>query len=346
LAITTTGVLVFGSPAALKAALKDSGAYNAASSHLAQQAGKAVNNQSAVTLDQTTVQSAAQQNFSAQTVESNTESVVDNMYGWLQGKTAKPEFKLDLSPYVGQFTQSVGDQTVQHVASLPICTAEQLRQIDPNNININQLPCRPPGVDLNTAKQQAIDQVVQSNSFLSNPVISSDTLPKDAEGKTALDRADSLPGVFQWTMRGPWIFGGLAVLCAALIMWLLWSESWRTGVRKLARSLVGVAITLLLIVLITKLSLHFVTSSDSIAGKLVNKDFQQVLITFAKSLEQAYDSKLLTFGIVYAAVGIVALLVLRFWKPAAPSPVVAGAPATALPPAPDAATTQEPKNPI
>jgi hypothetical protein len=315
LALTAAAATVFGSPDTLKTSLKSSGTYQTASDQLSRQAGNTVSGLANLKVDKATVEVAAQQSFSPQTIETNTESAVDELYGWLQGKTEKPIIKLDLSPYVDDFVQSVGNQAEQRVAQLPACTAEQLRQINPNTINIYELPCRPPGVDLGSAKQVAINQAVASNDFLQNPVLSSDSLPKDANGKTALDRASSLPTVYQWAMRGPWIFGGMALLCAALIVWLLWSAGWRAGAGKLARSFLGVGITLLVITALAKLFFHFVTDADGIGGKLLSGDFQHVLVTLLRSLERAYDGVLLNFGIIYIVVALITLIVIRLRTP-------------------------------
>jgi hypothetical protein len=315
LAITAAIAQVFGTPQALKTALQQSGAYDTASQQLASKAGEATASEAGegLPLDKADVSQAAAENFSAKAIQTNAEEVIDGSYGWLEGKTDKPDITIDLSPYIAGFTQSVGDQAVQRVQGLPACTPEQLRQLDPNNIDVFNLPCMPPGVNLATAKEQAITQATKSNEFLQDPVITTDSLPKDAEGKTAIDNLAYVPQIFQWTMRAPWIFAAIAALSAVAIM-LITKPEWQAGIRKLARTLFVTGLILTLFILLTRLLFNYLTRPDGTASKLAGGDFKDVILAFARSLEQAFNNNLLVFGIVYILAGVAGLTTLRFLK--------------------------------
>jgi hypothetical protein len=322
LAITIAAVLVFGTPDALKQALHESGAYNAAADTVAKQATKSTELASADT--------AAKDSFTPQAVRTTSEQNIDHIYDWLEGKTAKPEIKIDLQPYIGSFTRSLDGQATQKAASLPVCTAAQLQTLDLRNINPLDLPCLPPGVNVANAKDQAVNQAVASNDFLQNPVLTADSLPKDVQGKTIIDRAANAPATYQWLMRAPWLFGALALVSAAATL-LLWRSDWRQAVRKLARSLLGVGITLLVVVLVVRLLLQFTTKPDGFVTKMVAGNYGEIIMTFVKSIEQAFTTKLLVAGLIYTAIAIIALIVLRFLKPKALAgeTVVANSPAIA-----------------
>jgi hypothetical protein len=319
LALTAASTMVFGTPQAIKSALRDSGAYKSASEQLAKKAGDMAASESDskpegdLQLDREAVSQAAASSFTDKAIQTNAEQAIDATYSWLDGKTAKPEIKLDLQPYINSFTQSLGDRAVQQAQSLPLCTPEQLRQIDPNNIDVFNLPCLPPGVNLNTTKDQAIAKAAESNEFLKEPVISVDSLPKDTAGKTAVDRAENVPTLYQWSMRAPLILAVLALLSAAVIVLLL-RPDWRLVIRKLARPLFGTGIALVILVVVARLFFSYVSKPEGLASKLAGGDFKDVILTFMSSLQQAYTDKLLNFGIAYLIVGLVALVALRIVK--------------------------------
>lgn len=320
LALTATAVMTFGTPEVLKQTLRDSGAYNAAASALARQAGQAVSDRVSPGSDtaertnqQAAIDDAAKDSFTPASLRSATEKNIDATYAWLEGKTSRPDLEFDLRPYTDSFAQKLGNQTAERVSSLPVCTAQQLRQLDPASVNIFDLPCRPPGINLDSAGDQAANQIAASNGFLQNPVVSTDDLPKDVEGKTVVDRAASLPAAFQLATQAPWWLAVLALLCASLIL-LLWRNDIRAAIRKLARNVLTAGIILLVIIGIARLLIRFAADPNNAIGKLLAGSYRDVLLSFLRALEKAYDSKLLVFGIAYTVFAIVALVALRIWK--------------------------------
>ena len=315
LAITAAGVLTFGSSDAMKTALRDSGAYSQAANQLAERASQEATQAGGPSLESASVNSAAQDSISPELIQRDAEGAIDTTYDWLQGDTPKLVLSINLKPYIDSFTNKLGDQAIQKAEALPACTAAQLQQIDPNNIDVFNLPCRPPGLDLNTLKGQAIAKLTSSNELLSNPVIDTTSLPKDEQGKTALDKAERLPQVFQWIMILPWICLAAVVLGKAILLWLGWPDRWET-LRKLARGILSAGITVLVFVALTKLLLWFTTKPNGIFSKLTEGSFSEVIISFARSLERVYDGKLLIFGIVYVVLGIAGIVGVRLVKKA------------------------------
>lgn len=332
LAITAAAVMVFGTPDTLKKSLRDSGAYDIASRELATKAGDAAVSEGNLPIDKEAVSQAAAETFSPKTIETNAEKVIDGTYNWLDGKTATPEFSVDLRPYVNSFTQTLNDRLVQQAQVLPVCSPEQLQQVDPNNIDVFKLQCLPPGVTLDMVKGQiAAETAKSSQEFLENPNITADTLPKDEQGKTVAQQASNVPALYQWVKKAPWIFGLLALLCAAAVI-LFARPEWRTGARRLARSLLITGIILVILTGLVRLLFSYLTRPGGLGEKLAGDELKDVAMTFITSIERAYDSKVLLFGIVYAVVGLVALLALRFLKQPS-TPVVASTPANSTAPA-------------
>jgi len=304
--------------------LKDSGAYTAAAERLSSEASNAAVEEAGLPLDTARVKQAASSSFPPETVEQNSEQLIDSVYDWLQGTTEQPQINIDLQPYTAAFTQSVGNQTVAQVQGLPVCTLTQLRQIDPNNLDIASLPCLPPGINLETTKQQAIDKVVASNEFLQNPVVTTDNLPKDDQGNTVFDNAKNVPAAYQWSMRLPFIFGAFALLSATAVIALGWNE-WRVAAKRLAWPLVWTGAIVAVASFVIRAMFDTATEPDGVASRLAGGDFKEVILAFLSGLEQAYTGRLLMFGIIYLVIGIVVLVIVRLMRkqPVVDDPIIA-----------------------
>lgn len=342
LAVTAPAVMVFGTPDTLKKSLRDSGAYDAASRQLAEKAGDAATSRQDLPIDKESVSQAAAETFSPKTIETNAEKVIEGTYNWLDGKTATPEFNVDLQPYVNNFTQTLNDRLVQQAQVLPVCSPEQLRQVDPNNIDVFKLQCLPPGVTLDMVKGQISAETAKSSQeFLENPNITADTLPKNSEGQTVAEQASNLPTIYQWLKKTPMIFGFLALLFAVAVTLLAMPE-WRASIRKLGRSLLVTGLVLLVLTGLVRLLFTYLTRPGGLGEKLAGDELKDVALAFATSLERAYDSKLLLFGASYAIAGLFALIVLRFLKSSARTEAITPAVPTAATPSLASSTVVNP----
>jgi hypothetical protein len=313
LAISLAATTTFGTPDATKSALSDSGAYQKAADQFAQRATQETKQVTGSTLNNASIEASAKESISAAMVQRDSEGVIDASYRWLRGETPQLQISVDLQPYISAFTGNVADQTLSHISTLPICTTEQLQNIDVNNINIYSLPCRPPNVDLGSLKDQALAQLTGSNELLSNTKLSTDSLPKDEQGKTAIDHMSAVPQVFQLSMLLPWLFSIAIIVGVAMLFWLNFSEK-RVFAKQIARSSLSAGITVLLVVALAKIFFWFMTRPNGIFQRLIEGNFSEVVLSFAQSLERVYDGKLLCFGIVYVLLGIGGLLALRFIK--------------------------------
>jgi hypothetical protein len=313
LAVFTAATMTFGSPDSVKQALRDSGAYKQAASLLADRASQEAAKAGGASLESMSVDSAARSSISPELIQRDGEGAIDNTYAWLQGQTPSLKISIDLTPYINSFTGRLGDQAVQQASALPDCTIQQLQQLNLQHANVFDLPCKPTGVNLNTLKEQAVTQLTKSSDLLGNPVASTDSLPKDDRGKTALDHAKDLPQVFQWSMLLPWACAIAALVFASLII-LLSRPAYHAGLRLLSRSLLGAGITVLVLVTVAKLFFWYATRPDGVFSRLVAGNFSEVILSFARSLEKAYDSRLLIFGIGYTILGLAGIFMARFLK--------------------------------
>src|SRR5690606_36129814 len=79
------------------------------------------------------------------------------------------------------------------------------------------IPCRPPGMNTATIRQQFAQNIGTGNSLLPDePVTANDLTSSD--GRQVFAQAGHVPDVFQLGLVLPWIFGMLAIFTAAVVV--------------------------------------------------------------------------------------------------------------------------------
>jgi|GEM_PF-862822 len=322
LAIVSVALALFGSPQTVKKILGDSGVYNSLTNTVVAHLNDAQDDQKHQTtqdqaeqaLQKPEVQAAAKEAFNAQLLQNSSEQVIDGTYRWLDGTVPQPDFTIDLQPAVSAVENAAADSAVNKVKKLPVCTAQQVRALDIANIDIFSLPCLPPGIDLNAARQKYIDSFVSStdNDFLKDPRLTADKLSKDANGQTPFDKANKLPQAYQWAQHSQPILAAVALVFAVGVIFL--GKTRRLGFRSLGGSLLGVGITLLAIGLVANyLFDHYVNTTKTLdALKIANNGTDAAVSKMASAFEHIASQKLLLFGAIYVAAGILILLV-TYW---------------------------------
>ena len=225
---------VFGSPAAIKQALKASGFYQSVIPNALDQAQKDQKNQGTeqkeeIPLDKPEVRTIVQNAASPDFLQSQTEGVLDSIYAWLQGKTPKLTFAVDLATVKARLSDGVEQYAQQHLASLPRCTGRSMpnQDIDPFNAT-----CLPPGANVDQVAAKAKDQVLNGD-FLKDTQLTADSIKTDKEGdKTLADDLKDVPAIYQKTNLAINILGPVLVLLALALVFL--SISRRAGLKKLA----------------------------------------------------------------------------------------------------------------
>jgi len=319
-AIACTLVLVFGSPQYIKQALKESQIYSTFVDAFAQQAQKTTaqsSNQGGQAVNQLDITNAAKEALTPATIQSSVEQFVDGTYHWLEGKTPAPDFRIDLQPATQIFVTKLTDESMRRIKSRPVCTRTQLLQLDPRTINVSNLECLPPGIDLTAAQEQTTAKIVADNEFLRNPVLTASNFSKDAQGQTPFQKIPDAPKIYHWLILSPWIFGLLAVFFGTGIF--LGRRDWRRALRGIAASVIGAGVLLLIIGGSGMYISANAVKPQGVLGKLTTNPFQHVIIQFFSSLSHIITHRLFIFGGTYTLLGIVVLLVIRRAKP--PDPI-------------------------
>ena len=334
LAVSAATVAVFGSSAALKSSIKASGIYDKAVDSIISQIKKdqarKPNNEPApakdeLSIDDPAVQEVIKKALPASFLESTANGVIDGVFGWLEGSTKLPEFTIDLAEAKKQLAVGAGDVAYKKALALPVCTASQVRSVDLNNVDINNLPCLPPGIDLQTERDKLVETVTNSNEFLADTTITSEDL-STTDGKTVFDQAKSVPSVYQWLVKLPYILGALGVLTGLAVVFL--HDERRRGLWILSRTAFAAGVVILIGVAIS----NYMLNSNSIF-KLENaNEFQKTGQTLAKILVGDFNRVLMMFGIPYVVLGGGGMLALRLTRPKTPTPEKTEKPIDSAPP--------------
>lgn len=295
---------VFGTPEPLKQALDSSHVYDALGSSLTSSGGP--NGQQLA--DTPEVQQATKQAVDSKTAKKTIEQFVDGTYHWLNGKTAQPDFRIDLTGPVNTFKQSLTSLAEAKLQALPPCTEEQLQNIDINTITYDSLPCLPPGIDIHQLAQQSVDNTAVNNTFLQNPIVTADTLPKDKAGKNAFQRAYAAPAAFQVVKDMTPFVGILALVAAGLIFWL--RKDWLASLKIIGVSLVIDGVFLVAGGFLVDLAFSLLHKQEAAFSTGATRAISEMIGTLAHDITKF----LYSFGSLYlllAIAGLVAVHIIR-----------------------------------
>lgn len=260
------------------------------------------------------VQAALEKAVTPEFLETSSNKIIDGTYNWLQGKTDKPNYDIDLSPVKAAFASSIGDQARNRLASLPACSLSQPpTSDDPFTTN-----CRPPAAATESQIQKMVDELTVSNDFLGQNHITADTksLNNSVDQTTSAmpqiawyQQLSKLPALYSWAQKGPWLLGLLAVLLAMIIVFA--SRTKRQGGHNVAWTVfsAGILLTLgagLVMYLANKIS--FANMAETAA-------LHQPLIDLIKLITRNVSQPLLVSGIVLLIGSVISLITLHRTKP-------------------------------
>lgn len=266
-----------------------------------------------VSLSDPAVEQAVQSVFSPGLLQQYTDTFLKANYAWLDGKTAAPDFTIDLTSAKQQLAQQIGQAAQTRVAGLPACSAAQLAQLQTTlNTDPLSIACRPPSLTPQTAAQQATAQITSSRDFLNHPIITASQINPNGgkQSQPYYQKFSSAPKVYRLARKLPWIFGGLSLLSILGIIFI--APRRRKGVRR-----VGIVLAIAGFLLVAT---KFV--ADSAFNRLEKKLFantnisqlQQSLTTFLHRLETQLVKVDLWSGIACLALAVAVCATLWFTR--------------------------------
>jgi hypothetical protein len=312
MAVTTAAVWGFSKPGRVETWLSQSNVYaqvpsiviqNAPSLVSATIAGQAV----AIPLNQTTLNAAAAASFSPQLVQTNVSQFLTANYSWLEGKTSTPNFRIDLTGAETSFGQNIAQLLETRLSSLPACTAAQLKQIG-SSFNIATAPCLPADTDLPAISSQIGQQVTSETNLPNNGVLTADSLSNNGNSKPYYQTAHQLPRLYQLAVKLPWIFGGLAALCAIAIFFI--APRKRYGIRRLIWVLIEAGIILVLTRVGAYLIFHNHRLSAFSSPSTSNAQLAATLNNLVRRVVVDLTTMNMWFGLAYLVLAVLLFLLL------------------------------------
>lgn len=291
---------LFGSPGPIKHALKDSNIYQTVVGNALSQAQKEKQGGGEkIPLDRPEVQNIVKTAASPKLLQTQAEQTLDAVYAWMQGKTQKLEFVIELGDIKNNVGAGVEQYVAQRVSSLPACSRGDSGNIqDPFNAT-----CRPQGADINQIAAQAKAQIVDGE-FLKETRVDASSL-KGKDDKTVEQSLSAVPATYKavkWSVYG---LALLALVLAAGVVFL--SLHWRAGLKK-----VGV-----IFVIIGAMSIFF----SWLAGlgmqrvaELATEPLQKSGFEVARILARDLRSWWIIYGLILLIIGLGILIILRLTR--------------------------------
>jgi hypothetical protein len=311
-AYLTSGNIAFRHPDKVKVWLKESNLYGHFVADVIAQGQKSAGDQEpgTVSLSDSAVQQAAQTSFTSDSIQKNVESFLDANYAWLEGKTDKPSFAIDLTQAKQTFAEQVAQYTKTRLATLPVCTAAQLQQIQASgDLDPLSISCRPAYLTPDASAAQVKSQIENSQDFLSNPVVTADNFSQSQGVKTSQPYYKKLsfaPTVYKVGAYVPFVAGLLAVLSAIGVVFL--SSRKRTGLRK-----VGLLVLFAGVILVAGKFLAdyaFDQAKKSIVNAQTVGQLQQALTDFLRRAESQLVKVDEYFGVAFLLIGAAIMIYL------------------------------------
>jgi hypothetical protein len=237
-------------------------------------------------------------------------------YAWLQGNTAKPQFKIDLSANKTAFATKISSYVNQNLSNLPECDDVQLLQLEAVASSPLTLICRPPTLSIAQAASQVRGEVNNSSVFLANTVITPGSLNANNNntGNAYYVSITKAPQAYKWTMRSPYIFAASSLISMFLVYVCIRRRSKRIKV-------IGYIILVsgLVLLLVRLSSGHIVTQANKhISNGYGIAEFKPALIDFANKLEANVMKTDLWFAIGYIVIALIILISHHFLKKRSP----------------------------
>jgi hypothetical protein len=302
LAIDAGVIKTAGSSAPIKKILADSGIYDSIISGALDQAKTSGGDQGGgVSLTDPAVKQAAENTFTPQFLQQNSEKILDSVFVWLDGKTTVPDFQIDLLSLKSTFAVEAAKAAQSRAATLPACPAGVSGGGD--SFDAFSATCLPKGLTPATVAAQVQNDITSGQGFIKDPVITADTVKSSGSSQSVFtDQLKNVPKAYQKVKKTPIILGILSLLAAVGIVFL--SSSRAKGLRRVGITLVSIGVLLLFFAW----ALNYGVNQKALPKlNLDNKVLQEKVRTLVSDVTQSIDKTYWMVGGVYAGLGALAI---------------------------------------
>lgn len=284
-----------GQPDQVKKIVADSGIYNSVIPNILNQQKTIQTSIGNLPLTDPTIKQAVNRAFTPQLVRSNTEAAIDNLYAWLDGKTAAPSFKFDFSGAQTQLATNLATAARDRAASLPACRTP----VSSLSFDVYAASCLPRGLSPSSVGQAVQNQVAAGQGIIDKPVVAAGDIKTDKGQPIFQTQLKNLPTWYQRFKHSPYLLMLLAVVLAAALVWL--RPTLRSGLRHVGITLIIVGLVMLLVAsAVGWANTNLVQKKLSFNNAAVETDVKQV----AGDITQSIDKNYWLFGAVYAVIGL------------------------------------------
>ena len=286
-------------PATIKHILANSGVYNTVVPGLLDQSKQITGGGENVSLNNSTIRTAAVDTFTPQFVQQNTEATIAGIYDWLNGMTPLPDFQIDLTSAKTTFASNAAQLVQQQLSSLPACSAS----VSADNFDPLSATCLPKGISAASAASTLQTSILGGQGFLDNPIITATSIKSGNSNQSVFaDQLKSAPNRYRQVKKTPLVLGIITVLVGLAI--ILLSSTRRAGLRRVGWPLLAIGIVLLVFAwAVNRVTAHTLAPKISVNNAVLQSSLRTLLV----DVEQAVDKSYWWFGGGYVVLGTAAI---------------------------------------
>lgn len=218
--------------------------------------------------------------YSPEFAKSSVENSIDGFYGWLEGKSDKPEIAIDFSKKNTELRNKLSKYARKKAVELPTCTFSQLQKI--KQYDAFNGKCLPPTVNLADIEAEVKKQLSGKDSLFKNAKITAEDI-KTNDGEPFYQSLSDLPQSFALVKSIPVVLIIFAVILVIVIFYI--SENRISALRRTSRLVLTAGILIALIPFIFLSggrALLNKTADDEPAGNIVRSIFEQFVLEASK----------------------------------------------------------------
>jgi hypothetical protein len=300
--LTTALSMTIGKPAQAEALLNKSGIYQAVIPSQVADAQKSNPSLQNLPLDNPEIQKVLGDSLDAHNLQVQGNKAVEAIYGWLEGKSDKPQINIAVLANQQALAVAAGDYAAKYAAKLPVCGPGEADYAgfasDPLSSS-----CLPPGTDAAMVRS-TVQNAVATNPALGTSTQLTENDVKLTNGKTIMDSFNTAPKWYQRSQKLPLITAILAVICVLLLVLILKPAR---GVKSAGKHLLSVGIVMVLVAY--GLAWCFEKFNSFIIPPNSNPNIGSALSKLSNLFNAAYRDNIVHLSLYLAAGGVVLLAV-------------------------------------
>jgi hypothetical protein len=238
-----------------------------------------------------------------QFIQQNTEMAIDNIYQWLNGQLAQPNFTIDLSGVKTLFANNIAVSLQKRLSALPVCTQAQRLAIAQSGFNAYEATCLPRGVSQASIAEQARTDIINQQDFIKNTTVNPSSIKNSGSRQSVFqDPLAGAPAQYQNAKKSPWIITLMAAIIGLAIVFL--SRTKLLGLKH-----IGIDLLIAGVVMLAMSWALGHAAGTQIAPKIKvdNLILQQDVRKLVADVIQQVDKNYWIFGIAYSAIGLAAI---------------------------------------